>query len=150
MRTDTRLTVMRIPGDAMIKFECCMIDEETNDRWLYRWNPNRDFARDRVRYGCDTRLLIVWRTKFHDILCKRYSNFVNEWQHMSNRRDILRYSEIIVIISENRPTMILYYLLYKTFIIFTYSLLLFFIFTYSLYLLYFVRVLKLDLYSCTY
>lgn len=31
MRTDTRLTVMRMPGDAMIKFEYRMIDEETND-----------------------------------------------------------------------------------------------------------------------
>ncbi|TGZ57140.1 hypothetical protein DBV15_10564 [Temnothorax longispinosus] len=32
-REQTRLTVMRMSGDAMIKFECRMIDEETNDRF---------------------------------------------------------------------------------------------------------------------
>lgn len=31
-RTDTRLTEVRMPGDAMVKFECRMIDEKTNDR----------------------------------------------------------------------------------------------------------------------
>lgn len=56
-------------SNAMTKIRCNETNEKTNDRWLNRWIPGRDFARDRSpRRVCtdDIRLLIVLQIKFRD------------------------------------------------------------------------------------